>query len=126
MFSDDTIAAISTPPGRGGIGVIRLSGPDALRITKSFFRFPSATDPWEPNRARFGHVVDPTSYESIDDVVVTYYKGPHSYNGEDTVEISCHGSPVILRRVLQIVVEKGARLAEPGEFTFRAFFNGRI
>ena len=126
MFSDDTIAAISTPPGRAGIGVIRLSGPDALSITNSFFRFPSVTDPWQPNRARFGHVVDPSSNEPIDEAVVTYYKGPHSYTGEDIVEISCHGSPVILRRVLQIIVEKGARLAEPGEFTFRAFFNGRI
>ena len=126
MFSDDTIAAISTPPGRGGIGVIRLSGPDALRITNSFFRFPSTTDSWKPNRARFGHVVDASSNEPIDEVVVTYYEGPHSYTGENTVEISCHGSPVILRRVLQIIVEKGARLAEPGEFTFRAFFNGRI
>ena len=126
MFSDDTIAAISTPPGRGGIGVIRLSGPDALKVTNSFFRFASTTDPWKPNRARFGHVVDLSSNEPIDEVVVTYYKGPHSYTGEDTVEISCHGSPVILRRVLQIIIEKGARLAEPGEFTFRAFFNGRI
>jgi len=126
MFSDDTIAAISTPPGRGGIGVIRLSGPDSLNITNSFFRFASTTDLYKPNRARFGHVFDPSSNESIDEVVVTYYKGPHSYTGEDTIEISCHGSPVVLRRVLQIAVEKGARLAEPGEFTFRAFFNGRI
>ncbi|HKA23184.1 MAG TPA: tRNA uridine-5-carboxymethylaminomethyl(34) synthesis GTPase MnmE [Blastocatellia bacterium] len=127
MFSDDTIAAISTPPGRGGIGVIRLSGPDALNITNSLFRFDSTTTAaWEPNRARFGYVIDPISNELIDEVVVTYYKGPHSYTGEDTAEISCHGSPVILSRVLRIAVEKGARLAEPGEFTFRAFFNGKI
>jgi tRNA modification GTPase len=126
MFSDDTITAISTPPGRGGIGVIRLSGPDSLNIANCLFRFDSATQPWTPNRARFGHVVDITSGEIIDEAVVTYYKCPHSYTGEDIIEISCHGSPVILTRVLQMAVEKGARIAEPGEFTFRAFYNGRI
>jgi len=126
MFSDDTIAAISTPPGRGGIGVVRLSGPDALSITNSLSRFDLINTLWEPNRARFAHIIDPTSNEFIDEVVVTYYKGPRSYSGEDIVEISCHGSPLILSRVLEIVVEKGARIAEPGEFTFRAFFNRRI
>ena len=126
MFSDDTIAAISTPPGRGGIGVIRLSGPDSLTIANSFFRSDSASEPWRPNRARFGHVVDPTADDLIDEAVVTYFKGPRSYTGEDIVEISCHGSPVILTRVLQLAVQKGARIAEPGEFTFRAFFNRRV
>src|SRR4030095_2128010 len=118
MFSDDTIVAISTPPGRGGIGVIRLSGPDSLNIASSFFHPDSTFEPWKPNRARFGHVIDPSSDDLIDEAVVTYYKGPRSYTGEDTVEISCHGSPVILTRVLQIAIQKGARIAEPGEFTF--------
>jgi tRNA modification GTPase len=126
MFSDDTIVAISTPPGRGGIGVIRLSGPNSLSIANSFFRSVSTTESETPNHARFGNVVDPASEELIDVAIVTYYKAPRSYTGEDTIEISCHGSPVILTRVLQLAVKEGARIAEPGEFTFRAFFNRRI
>jgi tRNA modification GTPase len=126
MFSDDTIAAISTPPGRGGIGVVRISGPDSLKITTSFFRPESAAEHGIPNRARFGRVTDPATGELIDEVIVTYFKTPHSYSGEDIVEISCHGSPIILGRVLQMVIDRGARIAEPGEFTFRAFFNKRI
>jgi tRNA modification GTPase len=126
MFSDDTIAAISTPPGRGGIGVVRISGPDSLKITTSFFYSESTAGPGAPNRALFGRVADPSTGEMIDEVIVTCFKTPHSYTGEDIVEISCHGSPIVLGRVLQMVVERGARIAEPGEFTFRAFFNKRI
>ena len=126
MFRDDTIAAISTPPGRGGIGVVRLSGPDSLEIGTSLFRSESAGEPGVPNRAQFGRVIDPTTGELIDEVIVTSFKAPHSYTGEDVVEISCHGSPIILARVLQLAIEGGARVAEPGEFTFRAFFNRRI
>ncbi|MFY9608801.1 MAG: tRNA uridine-5-carboxymethylaminomethyl(34) synthesis GTPase MnmE [Blastocatellia bacterium] len=133
MFRDDTIVAISTPPGRGGIGVVRLSGPASLDIAASLFstgRFSpksSALSPsqFEPNRAQFGHIVDPASYP-IDQVVLTYFKTPRSYTGENVVELSCHGSPVILRRVLELVTARGARIAEPGEFTFRAFLNKRI
>jgi len=125
MYSDDTIAAISTPPGRGGIGVVRLSGPRALDISTSFFRSESGAEP-VPNRARFGHVINAASGELIDQVVLTCFKAPHSYSGEDVVEISCHGSPVILARVLQMAIDRGARIAEPGEFTLRAFFNRRI
>ena len=126
MYSDDTIAAISTPPGRGGIGVVRLSGPDSLKIATSFFRSESAAEPGIPNRAQFGRVIDPPAAELVDEVILTYFKAPHSYTGEDVVEISCHGSPIILARVLQMAIETGARVAEPGEFTFRAFFNKRI
>jgi len=126
MFSDDTIAAISTPPGRGGIGVVRISGPDSLNITTPFFRSQSAADLGVPNRAMFGRIIDPATGELIDEVIVTYFKSPHSYTGEDVVEISCHGSPIILGRVLQMITEAGVRIAEPGEFTFRAFFNKRI
>jgi tRNA modification GTPase len=125
MFRDDTIAAISTPPGRGGIGVVRLSGPDSLRITSVLFRSESAPA-GVPNRAQFGRVVDPDTEELLDEVIVTYFKAPHSYTGEEVVEISGHGSPIILGRVLQLALMNGARLAEPGEFTFRAFFNKRI
>jgi tRNA modification GTPase len=126
MYSDDTIAAIATPPGRGGIGVVRLSGPTSLYIASSIFRSESNVDLDTPNRARFGRLVDPTSAELVDEVILTYFKAPHSYSGEDVVEISCHGSPIVLSRVLQLTIDRGARVAEPGEFTFRAFFNKRI
>ena len=126
MYSDDTIAAISTPPGRGGIGVVRLSGPESLAIASSFFRSESSSPPGAPNRAQFGRVFDPATADLVDEVILTYFKSPHSYTGEDIVEISCHGSPIILARVLGIAIEKGARVAEPGEFTFRAFLNKRI
>lgn len=126
MFSDDTIAAISTPPGRGGIGVVRLSGPDSLEIATSFFRPESAAEPGAPNRAQFGRLIEPDTVELVDEAILTYFKAPRSYTGEDVVEISCHGSPIILARVLQLTIERGARVAEPGEFTFRAFFNKRI
>jgi tRNA modification GTPase len=125
MFSDDTIAAISTPPGRGGIGIVRLSGPDSLKLTTSIFR-PESTEAGTPNRAQFGRVADPATDELVDQAILTYFKAPRSYTGEDVVEISCHGSPFILARVLQLVIKRGARIAEPGEFTFRAFFNKRI
>ena len=126
MFSDDTIAAISTPPGRGGIGVVRLSGPAALGIATSIFRTRSETQSRIPNRAQFGRLIDPATNEIIDEVILTFFKSPHSYTGEDLVEISCHGSPIILGRVLQLAIDRGARIAEPGEFTFRAFLNKRI
>jgi tRNA modification GTPase len=126
MYSDDTIAAISTPPGRGGIGVVRLSGPAALEIATSISRSESAAPISAPNLAQFGRVVDPTTGETVDEVILTYFKAPRSYTGEDVVEISCHGSPIILERVLGMVIDLGARISEPGEFTFRAFFNKRI
>jgi tRNA modification GTPase len=126
MFSDDTIAAISTPPGRGGIGVVRLSGPASLEIATSIFRSQSGAPPGEPNRAQFGHIVVPATGEVIDEAILIYFEMPHSYTGEDVVEISCHGSPLILGRVLQLLIERQARVAEPGEFTFRAFSNRRI
>ncbi|HWC78250.1 MAG TPA: tRNA uridine-5-carboxymethylaminomethyl(34) synthesis GTPase MnmE [Blastocatellia bacterium] len=125
MVPGDVIAAISTPPGRGGIGVVRLSGLCALDIASLIFRAESES-PIEPNRARFGHLIQPETGDSIDQIVLTWFKAPHSYTGEDVVELSCHGSPLILARVLDVVLKLGARLAEPGEFTFRAFFNRRI
>src|SRR5689334_1693176 len=126
MFRNDTIAAISTPPGRGGIGVIRLSGPLALDIASAIFTTQSRAALDVPGRAHFGRVVDPATGEVVDEALLTYFKAPHSYTGEHVVELSCHGSPVILRRVLAMTVERGARISEPGEFTFRAFLNRRI
>lgn len=126
MFRDDTIAAISTPPGRGGIGMVRLSGSAALEMATSIVRIESGAPMAAPNLAQFGRVVDPANGELIDEGIVTYFKAPRSYTGEDVVEITCHGSPIILARVLQMAINLGARIAEPGEFTFRAFFNKRI
>ncbi len=124
MIRDDTIAAISTPAGRGGIGVVRLSGARSLDLIGYIFSAP--TPAFTPNLARFGRLVDPTTQEIVDEAILTYFKAPHSYTGEDVVELSCHGSPVVLRRVLDMLITRGARIAEPGEFTFRAFINRRI
>ncbi len=126
MFSDDTIAAISTAPGRGGIGVVRLSGPASLETATSIFHAKSQAQLDQPSRAHLGRVIDPATSEIVDEVILTFFKSPHSYTGEDVVEISCHGSPIILARVLQLAIDRGARIAEPGEFTFRAFLNKRI
>ncbi len=164
MNLDDTIVAIATPPGRGGIGVVRLAGPDARRMAAPMLRLKHEL---EPGRAVFGELVEPcdpsgpsepcgrgqlaredvtsdpqalsTGRESrascprphrheqrIDEVVVTYFAKPHSYTTDDIVEISAHGSPVVLRHVVETALAHGARLAEPGEFTMRAFLNGRI
>jgi tRNA modification GTPase len=122
---DDTIVAIATPPGRGGIGVVRLSGPEAVRIAHPMLRLAHGQDR-EAGRAHFGELIEPASGERIDEVVATFFAKPHSYTTDDVVEISCHGSPVVLRHVVEMAIAAGARLAEPGEFTMRAFLNGRI
>src|SRR5262245_41455634 len=100
MDTGDTIAAISSPPGRGGIGVVRLSGPRALEIAAVIFNTQSRASLDVPNRAQLGRVIDRATSEVLDEAILTYFKAPRSYTGEDVVEISCHGSPVILRRVL--------------------------
>jgi tRNA modification GTPase len=123
MQLDDTIVAIATPPGRGGIGVVRFSGPQARAIAASMLRLRSAL---EANRALFGELIEPATGERIDEVVVTYFAKPHSYTTDDVIEIAAHGSPVVLRQIVEIAIASGARLAEPGEFTMRAFLNGRI
>ncbi|MGC2108037.1 MAG: tRNA uridine-5-carboxymethylaminomethyl(34) synthesis GTPase MnmE [Candidatus Korobacteraceae bacterium] len=123
MHLDDTIVAIATPPGRGGIGVVRLSGSDARNIALPMLRLAHEI---EAGRTHFGELIDPATGERIDEVVVTYFAKPHSYTADDVVEMSCHGSPVVLRHVVEIAIDAGARLAEPGEFTMRAFLNGRI
>jgi len=122
---DDTIVAIATPPGRGGIGVVRLSGPESKSIAARMLHL-SGGQALEANRAAFGELIEVECGERIDEVVVTYFAAPHSYTTDDVVEISCHGSPVVLLRVLEIAITQGARLAEPGEFTQRAFLNGRL
>src|ERR1022692_1245823 len=125
MHLDDTIVAIATPPGRGGIGVVRLSGPEAVAIAQPVLRL-SHVNELQPTRAHFAELIEPATGERIDEVVVTFFPKPHSYTTDDVVEISCHGSPVVLRHLVQMALAQGARLAEPGEFTMRAFLNGRI
>jgi tRNA modification GTPase len=123
---DDTIVAIATPPGRGGIGVVRFSGPNARTIALAMLRLKHEL---EAGHALFGELVEPEkkySAERIDEVVVTYFAKPHSYTTDDIVEISSHGSPVVLRHIVELALARGARMAEPGEFTMRAFLNGRI
>jgi len=127
----DTIVAIATPPGRGGIGVIRISGPEAHRIGR---QLTGRAKPFQPRYATFVTVSHeasklglPASTSSeIDQAIVTYFPGPASYTGDDVVEISAHGSPVVLTAIVNAALDRGARLAEPGEFTLRAFVNGRI
>jgi tRNA modification GTPase len=131
MFStSDTIVAIATPPGRGGIGVVRLSGPEAHRIA---CRLTGRQRPLEPRHATFltlhiasADQTSPSPVAATDHAIATYFPAPASYTGEAVVELSAHGSPVILRSVLSAAVTLGARLAQPGEFTLRAFLNGRM
>jgi len=120
----DTIVAISTPHGRSGIGVVRLSGAESRTIASKILHFPAPHE-WHPWTAALADLVD-TDGNVIDQVVVTFFAAPRSYTAEDLVEISCHGSPVVLRFCVERAAKSGARLAEPGEFTLRAFLNGRI
>jgi tRNA modification GTPase len=119
---EDTIVAISTPPGRGGIGIVRLSGPSARAIAEPLLRL---RHPLAPAQARFAEILDNTG-ETLDEAVVTWFQKPHSYTSEDIVEIAAHGSPVLLDHLLRQCLAAGARLAEPGEFTQRAFISGRL
>ena len=125
MFAQtDTIVALSTPPGRGGIGVIRLSGPDALRILRTLVGSDSFKP--SPNVLSLKTLIDPKSSETLDEGLVCFFKAPHSFTGEDVVELHCHGSPVLLRTIIDITLSLNARLAAPGEFSLRAVSNGRM
>ena len=122
MRLKDTIVAISTPPGRGGIGIVRLSGVDARAIAGTILRGPLE---WESWRARLTELLDRDGHP-VDQVVATFFQAPRSYTAEDLIEISCHGAPVVLRHAVDRALDAGARLADPGEFTLRAFLNGRL
>lgn len=126
MNLDDTIIAIATPSGRGGIGVVRLAGPDARDVAMPLLQFSGGKTILEPQHAHYAELIDPESGDRLDEAVVTFFVKPHSYTTDDIVEISCHGSPVLLARVVELALAKGVRLADPGEFTMRAFLNGRI
>ena len=122
---DDTIAAVATAYGEGGIGIIRISGENSLDILEEIFEF-HGIEEIVNRRMTYGKIVDRDNGQTIDEVLAVYMKGPATYTAEDVVEINCHGSTVSLRKTLSLVLRKGARLAEPGEFTKRAFLNGRI
>jgi tRNA modification GTPase len=122
-IANETIVAISTPPGRGGIGIVRLSGPHALEIGSGLF---TLRNPLAHAQARFAEILDPESGSKLDEAIVTYFARPNSYTGEDLVEIAAHGSPVVLELLVRLSLQRGARLARPGEFTERAFLSGRI
>jgi len=123
----DTIAAIATPPGIGGIGVIRVSGADAFALVLPLVRRSHGQSDVPPShQLTYARVVEPTSQEVLDDVLVAFMRAPHTYTREDVVEIQGHGGPLVLRRILRAVLTQGARMAQPGEFTLRAFLNGRI
>lgn len=124
----DTIAAISTPMGEGAIAIVRLSGDEAVQITDKIFQSPNGKKLSEvkTHTIHYGHLIDPKSDEVVEEVMVSLMRGPKTFTREDVVEINCHGGIVSVNRVLQLVLRNGARLAEPGEFTKRAFLNGRI
>ena len=123
----DTIAAISTAPGEGAIGIVRISGEDAIRIADEVYRLKDKRlNEQASHTIHYGHIVDPKNDEVIDEVMVTVLRAPKTFTREDVVEINCHGGIVAINRILQLVLRMGARLAEPGEFTKRAFLNGRI
>ncbi len=128
MFAQDTISAIATGMSEGGIGVVRISGPDSLRIGEALFRprKGAALGSRAHRTAVYGVVWDARGQQAVDEAIAIYMPAPHSYTGEAVVELQCHGSPLALRKVLSLTLQAGARLAEPGEFTLRAFLNGRI
>ena len=126
-MQNDTIAAIATPPGVGGIGVVRVSGKDAFSLVLPLLRRPGGrTDLPPSHQLTYGHIVDPSTQEVLDEVLVAFMRAPHTYTREDVVEIQGHGGPLILRRILRVVLAHGVRMANPGEFTLRAFLNGRL
>lgn len=124
----DTIAAIATAFGEAAIGIVRISGPEAIKILSKIFSSPKGTDitKVKTHTIHYGFIVDPDTGEKVDEVLVTVMKAPNTYTKEDIVEINCHGGYITLKRVLDVVLKSGARLAEPGEFTKRAFLKGRI
>src|SRR5215470_7778899 len=125
VSSDETIVAISTPLGHSGLGVIRISGNASLGLAKRFFRSHAQNSELKPRTAALGMWRDQHG-DPIDEVVITFFEGPRSYTGEDVIEISAHGNPTVLRKIVESARLAGARLAVPGEFTLRAVANGKM
>lgn len=128
MFIDDTIAAIATAPGEAGIGIVRISGEKSIELIDRIFisKQEKKLSEYKPRRITYGYIIDPKTEKRIDEVLISYMKGPHTYTKEDIVEINCHGGMIPVKSILELVLKVGARAAEPGEFTKRAFLNGRI
>jgi len=127
MYQEDTIAAIATPPGEGGIAIVRISGPDAEKIAEEIFiRRQGPVGKFHSHTLYHGQIADPKDGQPIDEVLLTIMRKPHSYTGEDVVEVHCHGGNFLVRQILAQILTQGARQAEAGEFTKRAFLNGRI
>lgn len=122
---NDTIAAISTPVGEGGISIIRISGDDAIPVAQKIYKGKNLAKV-PTHTINYGHIIDPDTKEEVDEVMVSVMRAPKTYTCEDVVEINCHGGLLATNRILQLVLSYGARMAEPGEFTKRAFLNGRI
>ena len=123
----DTIAAISTPPGEGAISIVRLSGDDAVKIADEVYRNGSkCLENVDSHTIHYGHIFDPTTNQMVDEVMVSVMRAPKTFTREDVIEINCHGGIVVVNQILQLLLRQGARLAEPGEFTKRAFLNGRV
>lgn len=126
VLAHDTICAIATPVGIGGIGIVRISGAKAIDIAEKIFRPVSANFPLESHRLYYGWIYNPKTGLPVDEVLLSIMKAPKSYTREDIVEINCHSGYAVLEEILQLVIDQGARLANPGEFTYRAFLHGRI
>jgi tRNA modification GTPase len=126
MFCNDTIAAISTPYGCGGIGIIRISGEKSFEIAERIFKGKRSIQQMKSHTINYGKIIDDRDGSIIDEVLLTKMKKPSTFTREDTIEINCHGGIIVLRKILELIIRHGARLAEPGEFTKRAFLNGRI
>ncbi|WP_119361832.1 tRNA uridine-5-carboxymethylaminomethyl(34) synthesis GTPase MnmE, partial [Meiothermus taiwanensis] len=122
---NDVIAAIATPPGKGAVGIVRVSGEGALELVSRLWK---GTNPSQLPGGRFtyGKICDPNTQEVLDEALLLVFRRPHSYTGQDSAELQTHGSPAVLRRVLQVLFELGARPAQPGEFTLRAYLNGKM
>jgi tRNA modification GTPase len=123
---DDTIAAIATPIGTGGVGIVKISGPEAWAVGRYLFHFSGSQKTIQSHRLYYGNIIEPGTHRTVDEVLITFMHGPATYTREDVVEINCHSGLAVLDSILELVIRAGARLAEPGEFTRRAFLNGRI
>ena len=125
-MGSDTIAAIATPIGQAGIGIVRISGPLSKDIAGRIFKPRKSVSEIKTHRLYLGQLSDPVSGRDVDEVLLSFMEAPRSYTREDVIEINCHSGYILLSRILKIITDQGARLARPGEFTLRAFLNGRI
>jgi len=126
MLRQDTIAASATPLGLSGVGIIRISGPEALEIANRIFQPSKGICPWESHHLYHGDIVSADGKTILDEVLISYMRKPHSFTGEDVIEINCHGNPIIIQSILTQLHELGCRLAHRGEFSQRAFLNNRL